>query len=162
MPRVNPEIIVWARETAGLTVADAARRVGFSGSKQSSAADKLTAIEDGEREPTRPQLLRMADTYRRPLLTFYLSRPPEKGPRGADFRTVRGDYSSRDDALLDALLRDIRARQSMVRSVLEDDDEAEMVESGRTEVIGSEGYFGRRLRASIFDKSSILYKNSST
>ncbi len=126
MPSVNPDIMVWARETAGLTVADAAMRVGFSGSRRSSAADKLTAIEDGEREPTRPQLLKMADAYRRPLLTFYLSRPPEKSERGADFRTLSGEASAEDDALLDALLRDTRARQSMVRSVLEDEDEAEM------------------------------------
>ena len=125
MPRVNPEIIVWARETAGLTVADAATRVGFSGSQQSSAAEKLAAIEDGDREPTRPQLVRMANTYRRPLLTFYLSRPPEKSDRGADFRTLSGETSAEDDALLDALLRDIRARQSMIRSILEDEDEAE-------------------------------------
>ena len=124
MPRVNPEIIVWARETAGLTIDDAATRVGFSGSSVSSAADKLTAIEDGWREPTRPQLLKMADTYRRPLLTFYLSRPPAKSDRGADFRTLRGETSVGDDALLDALLRDIRARQSMIRSVLEDEEEA--------------------------------------
>ena len=125
MPRVNPEIIVWARETAGLTVDDAATRVGFSGSSVSSAADKLTAIEDGRREPTRPQLLKMADTYRRPLLTFYLARPPEKSDRGADFRTMSGERSARDDALLDALLRDIRARQSMIRSAMEDEDEAQ-------------------------------------
>ena len=117
--------MVWARETAGLTVADAATRVGFSGSRRSSAADKLTAIEDGQREPTRPQLVKMASTYRRPLLTFYLSHPPERGERGADFRTMSGEMSAEDDALLDALLRDIRARQSMIRSILEDEDEAE-------------------------------------
>ena len=33
--------------------------------------------------------------------------------------------SARDDALLDALLRDTRARQSMIRSAMEDEDEAE-------------------------------------
>lgn len=145
MPRVNPEIIVWARETAGLTVADAAKRVGFSGSRRSSAADKLTAIEDGEREPTRSQLVRMADAYRRPLLTFYLSRPPVKSERGADFRTLSGDTTAEDDALLDALLRDIRARQSMIRSMLEDEDEAETLwyvgahdmSDGRSEILAS-------------------------
>ncbi len=125
MPKVNPEILAWARESAGLSVDDAATRIGFSSSRISSAADKLTAIEEGEREPTRPQLVKMADAYRRPLLTFYLSRPPKKSERGADFRTVQGESSRKDDALLDALLRDIRARQSMIRAILEDEDEAE-------------------------------------
>ena len=125
MPGVNPEIMVWARETAGLTRLEAARKLGFRDSSRSSAADKLAAIEYGEKEPSRPQLLRMADQYHRPLLTFYLSRPPKQGVRGVDFRTLPEDSSRSDDALLDALIRDVRARQSMVRAVLEDEDEAE-------------------------------------
>ena len=125
MPALNPEIMVWARETAGLTVDDAARQVGFTNTKSASAVEKLNDIECGRREPTRPQLLKMADKYRRPLLTFYLSQPPEKGERGADFRTHRAGSSPASDALLDAMLRDTKARQSMLRSVLEDEDEAE-------------------------------------
>ena len=125
MPHVNPEIMVWARETAGLTPEEAAQRLGFRDSRISSAVDKLTALENGDREPTRPQIVKMAEQYRRPLLTFYLSRPPAKGDRGADFRTLLDGCSSRDDALLDVLVRDIRARQSMVRALLEDDEDTE-------------------------------------
>ena len=124
MPKVNPDIMVWARETAGLTREEAARRLGLRDSRRSSAAEKLAAIEDGEQEPSRPQLVRMAERYRRPLLTFYLSRPPRRGSRGADFRTLSDDVAVADEALLDALIRDMGARQSMVRAVLEDEDEA--------------------------------------
>ena len=143
MPGVNPEILIWARETAGLTREEAARKLGFKNSSRSSSAEKLELLETGEKEPTRPQLLKMADQYRRPLLTFYLSKPPEKGDRGTDFRTLSGDSSPRDDALLDALVRDIRARQSMVRAVLEDDEEfsplvfvdSHKMEDGREKVL---------------------------
>ena len=69
-------------------------------------------------------LVKMAKAYRRPLVTFYMSRPPVKGDRGEDFRTLPDDYAVEADAILDTLLRDIRARQSMVRAVLEDEDEA--------------------------------------
>ena len=124
MPRINPEIVVWARETAGLTQEEAAKKLCFHDSSRSSAAEKLAAVEHGDREPTRPQLVKMADQYRRPLLTFYLSKPPEQGSRGTDFRTLRKSHSPSDEALLDALIRDIRARQSMVRALLEDEDEA--------------------------------------
>ncbi len=145
MPSVRPEILTWARETAGLSVEATAKRVGFADSSRSSAAEKLVAIESGSRSPTRPQLVRMAEVYRRPLLTFYLSRPPAKGERGADFRTIRGETSVKLDALLDALLRDIQARQGMIRSILEDEDEAEPlpfvgshdVSDGRREVLAS-------------------------
>ena len=125
MPSINPEIMVWARETAGLTRQEAAGKLGFRDSSRSSAVDKLAAIEYGKKEPSRPQLVRMADQYHRPLLTFYLSKPPKQGVRGVDFRALPEDYSRSDDALLDTLIRDIRARQSMVRAVLEDEDEAE-------------------------------------
>jgi Zn-dependent peptidase ImmA (M78 family) len=66
----------------------------------------------------------MAKTYRRPLLTFYLHEPPERGDLGEDFRAPA---NRRPDAepLVDALVRDIKARQSMVRALLEEDDEAE-------------------------------------
>ena len=125
MPPVNPEIMIWARETAGLARDEAAKKLGFSDSAKSSAIQKLELLETGEKEPTRPQLSKMAELYRRPLLTFYLSNPPPKGDRGADFRTLPAGYSDKDEAFLDALVRDIRARQSMVSSILEADEEIE-------------------------------------
>ena len=145
MPRVNPEIMVWARETAGLTQEEAAKKLGFQDRPRSSAVEKLTAVERGQKEPSRPQLLRMAEQYRRPLLTFYLSKPPVTGDRGVDFRTLPKDYPASDEALLDALIRDIRARQSMVRVILEDEEEAELlpfvgshrIEDGRATVLRS-------------------------
>ena len=125
MPAVKPEILVWARESAALTQQAAARKLGFGDSARSSAVDKLVALEQGAKEPTRPQLLKMADIYRRPLLTFYLTQPPEKASRGADFRTLHGNVRTEEEALMDALLRDVQARQSMVRSLLEEEDESE-------------------------------------
>ena len=124
MPKVNPQIIVWARETAGLNLEEAARKLGFLDSSRSTASKKLREIETGNREPSRPQLLRMSEYYRRPLLTFYLSKPPKPGERGADFRTLTQDHAPSTEALLDTLIRDVRARQAMIRAVLEDEDEA--------------------------------------
>ncbi|MCY4409715.1 MAG: XRE family transcriptional regulator [Caldilineaceae bacterium] len=125
MPKVNPAIMVWARETAGLTQEEAAKKLGFQDSSRSSAVEKLALIEHGRKEPSRPQLTKMAGQYRRPLLTFYLSKPPQKSNRGVDFRTLPQNERSSEEALLDALIREIRARQSMVRVIMEDEDEAE-------------------------------------
>ena len=125
MPKVNPEILAWARETAGLTHEDAARKLGIRDARGVKAADRLTMLEVGASEPTRPTLVKMAKQYRRPLLTFYLSAPPRKGNRGADFRTLPDDPPPDANAWLDTLMRDVRARQSMVRAVLEDEDEAD-------------------------------------
>jgi Zn-dependent peptidase ImmA (M78 family) len=120
---INPEILVWARESAGLSLKDAANRLGLSSSETNSAADKLEEFEAGEKFPTRNQLAKFATVYRRPLITFYMKQPPEKGARGEDFRTLPGIVSPRQNAMLDTLLRDIRARQEMVKSLLEDEEE---------------------------------------
>ena len=127
MPRVNPAILLWARETAGLTVEDAVQKLGIREARGVPGTDRLAALEAGDEAPTRPMLVKMAKQYRRPLLTFYMSAPPRKGDRGQDFRTLPEGYSAAADVLLDALIRDVRARQSMVRAVLEDEDEAELL-----------------------------------
>src|SRR2546430_2131992 len=77
-----------------------------------------------KRATSRPLLLKMAQTYRRPLVTFYMSAPPRKGDRGEDFRNVP-DRQTNAEALVDALVRDIRARQSIVRTILLDEEEAQ-------------------------------------
>jgi Zn-dependent peptidase ImmA (M78 family)/DNA-binding XRE family transcriptional regulator len=114
----NPEVFRWARESAGLEPEGAARAIGI-------VPTSLMAIEHGEKEPSRTTLLKMAKVYRRSLLTFYLPAPPPKGDRGEDFRTVVEDRTVEADADVDALVRDLRARQSLVRAVLEDDEDVQ-------------------------------------
>ena len=125
MPKVNYKILQWARETAGLTLEEAATKISLHQARGVSAVDRLAALEVGDDEPTRSLLKRMAKQYRRPLLTFYMTAPPRKGDRGQDFRTLPEDYSDADEALLDALIRDVKARQSMVRAMLEDEEDTE-------------------------------------
>ncbi len=114
---IRPEILTWARETAGLSMEDAARSVGMTGK---SAVERLAKIESGEKEPAAPLLEKMAKAYRRPLVTFYLKELPIAGDRGQDFRTLPGEKRQNPD--LDALIRDIKARQELVHSVLEDEE----------------------------------------
>ena len=125
MPAVNPDILVWARETAGLTLRDAVARVGIRGARGLGAIDRLTALERGDEEPTRPVLVKMARQYRRPLLAFYLAAPPRPDEHGADFRTLPGTRTLEQGALIEALVRNLRSRQEMVRAALEAEDEAE-------------------------------------
>ncbi len=127
MPRVNPDILKWARETAGLTRQTAAEKLDILEAHGLSPSERLARLEAGEDVPTRSVLVRMAKQYRRPLLVFYMSVPPRKGDRGQDFRTLPAGQSRAAEALLDALIRDVRARQSMVRALLEDEDETEPV-----------------------------------
>jgi Zn-dependent peptidase ImmA (M78 family) len=123
MPRINAEILRWARETAGLSLEDAAAKIALGSARGVDGATRLAAMETGETAPTRPLLLKMAKQYRRPLLVFYLAQPPRKGNRGQDFRTLPDGSNVEDEATLDVLLRDFVARQALVRAALEDEEE---------------------------------------
>lgn len=125
MPKVNSEILVWARDTAGLTLDEAVGKLGIKEAKGVAAVDRLAALERGDLDPTRPMLVKMAKQYRRPLLTFYLRKKPLIGDRGEDYRTLPDTIGDFDVALVDAVVRDIHARQSLVQSVLINEDEAQ-------------------------------------
>ncbi len=114
----------WGRETAGLSAAEAVDRLGISDARGVPAIERLAALEAGKVDPSRALLLKMAQLYRRPLVTFYMSAPPRKGDRGEDFRNIP-DRHTDSEALVDALVRDIRARQRTVRDVLGDDEDTQ-------------------------------------
>jgi Zn-dependent peptidase ImmA (M78 family)/transcriptional regulator with XRE-family HTH domain len=117
MPQINPSILKWARETAGLSVEEAAKKLGLS------SRERLEALEGGQQAPTRRQLVNMSEKYHRPLLTFYLPNRPQERDRGHDFRTLPGVEDRDSEALLDALLRDVQARQQLVRAAMEETEE---------------------------------------
>lgn len=113
---LNPKILEWARLTSGRSLDEATHALGIT------SGDRLRAIESGVEAPTRPLLLKMAKQYRRSLLTFYLTEPPRQGDRGQDFRMLPADRSNEGDALLDALIRDLKTRQSLVKAALVDEE----------------------------------------
>ena len=117
----NPDVFRWARESAGLAPEEAARAIGI-------VPASLAAIEHGKKVPSRANLANMARVYRRSLLTLYLPAPPQKGDRGEDFRTVVAERSVAAEADVDALVRDLRVRQSLVRTVLEDEEGSRLLD----------------------------------
>lgn len=123
MVAINPHILTWARETAGLSLGDAAHKLAIGEARGIAPEDRLAAFESGDEKVTRPLLLKMSKQYRRPLVAFYLREAPARGDRGEDFRTLPERHDD-SEPLVDALLRDVRARQGMVRAILEDDEDA--------------------------------------
>ena len=119
---INPKVLIWARETAGLDLETAARKIGLNPARGASGADRLVALERGDTAPTAAQLRKMAQHYHRPLLTFYMPKVPAPAELGQDFRTLP-DHGDPANVLLATLLRDVKARQSLVRDALEDDED---------------------------------------
>ncbi|NEY91850.1 ImmA/IrrE family metallo-endopeptidase [Tabrizicola oligotrophica] len=124
---INPAVLVWARETAGLSIEEAAHKIGLTSGTRGTDAEKLAAMETGERAPSQAQLAKMASAYHRPLLALYMAEPPRPADRGEDFRTMRTPVAPQEAARLDALVRDVRTRQSILRDMMEDDEDAEPI-----------------------------------
>ena len=149
--RINPDILKWARETAGLSLAEAAEKLGLKDTAKATAVEKLYKLESGSSDPGQTFLRKAVATYRRPLITFYLPTPPKRGERGDDFRTQAGTVSARDNATLDALVRDVRARQQLLREALEDSEEGTELLSfvGSARIADEPGEVAAKIRATL-------------
>jgi hypothetical protein len=117
MPTLNPDILRRARTTASLPLEEAAHAIELNDARGVSGPQRLAALEAGKEEPSRPLLLRMAKAYRRSLLVFYLEKEPETGDRGKDFRRLLGGATPQFNPVLHALIRDIKGRQSLIKSI---------------------------------------------
>lgn len=122
MVAVNPKNLIWAREAAGLSLEEAAKKLNLGDTKKHTAVEKLERLESGEKEPSRAQLSTMSEKYRQPLLAFYLRQPPRKADRGQDFRTLSQPIDPKHSAYLDILLRNLLAAQSLARDLLEEEE----------------------------------------
>jgi Zn-dependent peptidase ImmA (M78 family) len=123
MPKVKHNILGWARKNSRLSLEEAAKKLNIKDDKKLSAVEKLFAYESGKKEPSRSLLLRMSKQYHQPLLVFYLDKPPIIGDRGEDFRTLPDQFDEAENVNVDILIRDIKARQSIIRETLIDADE---------------------------------------
>jgi Zn-dependent peptidase ImmA (M78 family) len=81
---VQPKVLRWARELAGLSVPDVAKKL-------KNSVEEVEAWETvpGEAAPSYTQLETLAhDIYRRPLAIFFLPEPPAEIPPRTEFRTL--------------------------------------------------------------------------
>lgn len=78
---VEPEVLVWARESIGRNIEEVAKQLNVSN-------DLVKRLENGEKKPTLNQLKKLAQYYKRPLGVFFLPEPPEEFSLPKDFRTL--------------------------------------------------------------------------
>ena len=100
---VKPEILAWARTSAGFTLEAAAK-----GLKVDVSILTLWEDEDGTEAPSIPQLRALAALYRRPLAAFYLQEVPRRFQVLGDLRRPR---QGEDQAYSPALTQEIRSAQ---------------------------------------------------
>jgi Zn-dependent peptidase ImmA (M78 family)/transcriptional regulator with XRE-family HTH domain len=77
--QVRPELLTWARESAGLSQDEAAKKLAVG-------VARVEGWESGDRPISVAQLRRAADVYRRSLAVFFLAEPPVETVPIRDFR----------------------------------------------------------------------------
>ncbi len=120
---VNPDVMKWARVSAGLEYDDVAKRLNVS----TSTIEEWEWVQ-GTKKPTLTTLEKLATFYKRPLAVFFLPAPPEEPPMPTDFRVLPG--KQRRPLSREARLAIRRARR---------------VQALATELMGMEGAKGEQI-----------------
>lgn len=102
---VNPAVLRWARETAGLEVEDVAL-------KMKKEVGVILSWESGEDSPSYVQLEKLAyQVYKRPLALFFFPEPPQEESPKQSFRTLPEQEILMLTPRLRLLIRQARAMQ---------------------------------------------------
>jgi Zn-dependent peptidase ImmA (M78 family) len=113
---VTPDVLRWARETAGLGLDVAANKGNVS-------VEKLEAAEAGSLSLTLNQARKLADVYERPFALLFLPEPPSEEPLEVQFRRLRDAPKLPWPSAMRALARRLPALQGEVDALFASTEE---------------------------------------
>lgn len=131
---IEPEVLVWARESMGMNTAEVAKRFNLS-------ENTIKKWESGQKKPTIVQIKKLTKIYKRSLAAFFLPEPPEECPLPNDFRTLPKERRKPFSQETRLAIRKARRLQSLT---------IELARSTESEIYTNVG------RASLSDDSEIV------
>ena len=78
---VVPQVLSWLRTSAGWEIEEVAKKLGTS-------VEIFKDLELGKSNPTLRQLHTLSEIYKRPIASFFLSKPKEENPMPKDYRLL--------------------------------------------------------------------------
>lgn len=102
---INPKLLVWARESVGLTKEDAAKKLSFE-------LEKLEMLENGEEQPSYTQLKKFGMVYKRSTGVFFLDEVPVEPAPPKDFRVLSERASAKLAPSTLVAIRSVHRRRS--------------------------------------------------
>jgi len=110
---VSTDVLKWARAQRGLTTESAAKKLGIK-------TERLEAIEAGSQNPSLPQLRKMCDVYKRPLIVLLMDEVPTTFQPLMDYRSLSTeDMNKYSPELLDEVNRAMVQRSTYVDLLVE-------------------------------------------
>ncbi len=124
---INAALLVWARESIGLTLDDAAAKLRI-------ASGRLADWEAGASRPSIAQLRKLAGIYKRPLAVFFLPEPQRGFQALRDFRRLVGGGAGQWSPDLHAAIRRAHFQREVSLELyrLLDEEPPETGRAGRT------------------------------
>jgi Zn-dependent peptidase ImmA (M78 family)/DNA-binding XRE family transcriptional regulator len=111
---ITPKVLIWARESARMTVETAASKVSVS-------PEKLNEWEEGISQPTIKQAETLAKAYKRPFALFFLPDVPGDFQPLQDFRRNTAKQLGTASVFI---IREIRQKQAWISELYLENDEA--------------------------------------
>lgn len=110
---VEPRLLLWARDSAGLTLEQAANKVRIK-------PERLASWESGTGLPTVNQLRKLGKACNRPVGVFYLPEPPRVPEPLHDFRRLPGETARVESPELRLEIRRARGRRQIALELYEE------------------------------------------
>jgi Zn-dependent peptidase ImmA (M78 family)/transcriptional regulator with XRE-family HTH domain len=142
---VTPAMVKWARDSIGMDLEQAAKKIGVS-------VEKLRAWESGDALPTIVQLREVGRVYQRPIAVFYLAAPPTDFEPMKYFRRFPGAAAATSSALNLAIRRALGRREVVAELTALLDGPAPQL-SLRGSVSGDAADLARRARSQVLGVS---------
>jgi Zn-dependent peptidase ImmA (M78 family) len=111
---INPEVLAWARRTAGYKIEDLAANKQFG---------KIAKWESGDESPTYSQLEKLAEKFHRPLVVFFFPKPPLEEPVEKALRSISEDSVENLNPAIHYLFRKAKVFQLSLAELFEGQEE---------------------------------------
>lgn len=109
---VKPEVLIWARTSAGLSIEAAAKKAQVK-------PERIVQWETGQGRPTINQLRKLSVAYKRPLAVFFLAEPPRDFTPMRDFRKLPGTEAEPESPQLRLEIRKAHYRRDLALELFE-------------------------------------------
>ena len=137
---IKPEILIWARKSAGYSVAVISRRMQVK-------EGRYELWESGDLQPTIKQLRKLANYYKRPLSVFYLQEvPTSKFQAMHDYRRLPGQEHRVISPELLLEIRQAHQRRAQAIELLDEVGEKPPKFPMKTDIAADPESLGREIR----------------
>lgn len=124
---VSEDVIKWARESAGMTVEEAAKKLKID-------VGQLNEWEVGVGNPKLSKLQQMAELYKRPLAVLLLPTPPKRFDPMRNFRLLESNKNRSYSRPLTLAFRRVEMQRSVARDLAELDNETPQALAVRAQI----------------------------